>query len=117
MFGGKLNSAYLGSFGDASILSFGYDKILSYKGGTLLVKSNLIYKRCKFYLTKNKNLNIEKEKNIFLNKLKNLDNEIAKKKLQIYKYKLFNKLFIKPVYSNEDVYWRYPLIFKGNREN
>ena len=27
VFGGKLNSTYLGSFGDASILSFGYDKI------------------------------------------------------------------------------------------
>ena len=119
VFGGKLNSTYLGSFGDASILSFGYDKILSYKGGTLLVKSNLIYKRCKFYLTKNKNLNMEKiEKNIFLNKLKNLDNEISYRK-KIAKYintNLFNKLFIKPIYNNKDVYWRYPLIFKGNRE-
>ena len=25
-------------------------------------------------------------------------------------------MFIKPKYNKKDVYWRYPLIFKGNRE-
>jgi len=119
VFGGKLNSTYLGSFGDASILSFGYDKILSYKGGALLIKSKLIHKKCKFYLTKNKNLNKEKiEKKIFLDKIKKLDNEVKyrKKIAKFINENLINKSFIKPKYNKKDIYWRYPLIFKGNRE-
>ena len=39
-FGGKLNQKYYGEFGDASIVSFGYDKILSEKGGALMIKKN-----------------------------------------------------------------------------
>tara|TARA_B100000963_G_scaffold351739_1_gene363827 strand:- start:45119 stop:46048 length:930 start_codon:yes stop_codon:yes gene_type:complete len=119
VFGGKLNSSYLGSYGDASILSFGYDKILSYKGGALLIKSKLMYKKCKVYLTKNKNLNKEKiEKKNFLSKIKKLDNEIKyrKKIAKFINENLINKSFIKPRYNKKDIYWRYPLIFKGNRE-
>ena len=119
VFGGKIDSSYLGSFGDASILSFGYDKILSYKGGALLVKSKFLYKKCKKYLVKNENLNKEKiEKKIFQKKLENLEKEITYRK-KIAKYiskNLNNKMFIKPKFNKKDVYWRYPLIFKGNRE-
>ena len=38
-FGGKLNKKYYGSFGDASIVSFGYDKILPESGGALMIKN------------------------------------------------------------------------------
>ena len=52
-FGGKFKNKYFGSFGDASILSFGYDKILSEKGGALMVKSKRKFLFAKKFLSKN----------------------------------------------------------------
>ena len=49
-FGGKLNNKFYGSFGDAAIVSFGYDKIISEKGGAVIIKEK------KFYLKVKKNL-------------------------------------------------------------
>ena len=52
-FGGKIKGKYYGSFGDASILSFGYDKILSEGGGALLVKNKKKFLKIKSLLYKN----------------------------------------------------------------
>lgn len=120
VFGGKYKDKFLGSFGNASILSFGYDKILSHKGGSLIIKSSKIYKQCKGFLKKNPVFEKTKiDENIFNNKLKSLDTQIKQRSenaLYIYK-NLKNKMFIKPKLRKNDVYWRYPVIYKGNREN
>ena len=52
-FGGKLNKKFYGTFGDASIVSFGYDKILSEKGGAVIVKNKSVYFKIKKYLISN----------------------------------------------------------------
>ena len=120
VFGGKYNKKFLGSFGDASILSFGYDKILSHKGGSLILKSPEIYKNCKIFLRENPIFqNTKIDEKIFNMKLKSLDTEIkqrAKNALYIYN-NLKNKIFIKPKLRKNDIYWRYPMIYKGNRDS
>lgn len=119
VFGGKYKKKYLGSYGDASIFSFGYDKVLSYKGGALAIKSKKIFYECKTFLKKNpllKNININR--NIFEQKFKDLEFNIKERKKNAFYIhnNLTNKLFLKPKYRAEDVYWRYPIIFRGNRD-
>ena len=119
VFGGIYKNKYLGSFGDASILSFGHDKILSYKGGALVVKSKSVFNECKIFLKKNPLLkNVEINKKILEEKFNNLRLNIEeRKKNALYVYEnLTNKLFFKPKFREQDVYWRYPIIFKKNRD-
>ena len=119
VFGGIYKKKYLGSYGDASIFSFGYDKVLSHKGGGLIIKSKKIFDQCKIFLKKNPLLkNIKINKDVFDKKFKDLNLDIKQRqKNAFYIYKnLTNKLFLKPKYRIEDVYWRYPIIFKGNRD-
>lgn len=119
VFGGIYKKKHLGSYGDASILSFGYDKVLSHKGGSLIVKSNKIFNKCKTFLIQNplfKNIKINKK--VLDKKFNELNLNIKERqKNAFYIYKnLTNKLFLKPKLRKDDVYWRYPIIFKGNRD-
>jgi perosamine synthetase len=119
-FGGKINGQYYGSFGDASVLSFGYDKILSEKGGALLVKNKRLNLIIKKFLKKNTVFNdIKINKKSFVRKLETLDENIyiRNKNAKYLNDNLTLKNLIKPKFRASDVYWRYPLLYKGSREN
>ena len=58
-FGGKLNKKYYGSFGDASIVSFGYDKILPESGGALMIKNKKKFLFIKDFFKKSRVLQIQ----------------------------------------------------------
>ena len=118
-FGGKIKGKYYGSFGDASILSFGYDKILSEGGGALLVKNKKKFLKIKSLLYKNPILEkIKINEKSFKKKFENLPKyiEIRKNNAKKFFLNLNSKNILKPYFRNEDVYWRYPVLFKKNRE-
>lgn len=118
-FGGKKYGKYYGSFGDAAVVSFGYDKILSERGGALIIKNKKIFINVKKILKKNPLLyqfNFNKQN--FKKKFQNLEADIKQRNLNAKKYynNLYSKNIIKPKFREEDVYWRYPLIIKKNRD-
>ena len=118
-FGGKLNNKYFGSFGDASIISFGYDKILSEAGGALIIKNKKIYFKVKKIINDNPVLGeVNLNKKRFLKKIDALEENIYIRKInaKIFYSNLPSNILIKPKFRNEDVYWRYPVICKLNRE-
>ena len=52
--GGDINGVPFGSFGDVSIFSFGYDKIVDVSGGGALVTNNEdLFEKCKKFLHQN----------------------------------------------------------------
>ncbi len=117
-FGGKLNKKYYGSFGDASIVSFGYDKILPESGGALMIKNKKKFLFIKDFFKKNpeffeSKLNEKK----FQIKFDKLEETIFKRKNNAKSFflQLNSKNIIKPKLREEDVYWRYPIIYKKDR--
>lgn len=118
-FGGKLNKKYYGSYGDASIVSFGYDKIISESGGALIVKNKNKHLKIRKILKNNPMLsNITINKQGFLKKIEMLDENIYKRNANA-KYLYDNlelKNLIKPLFRENDVYWRYPVLYKHSRE-
>ena len=117
-FGGKFKDDYFGSFGDASIVSFGKDKILNIGGGALILKSKFINNKIRRFLGKNSffsELNLNKKK--FEEKIRSLNKNILERNsnARYLHENLFSKSFIKPIYRKNDVYWRYPMISKINR--
>ncbi len=118
-FGGKFKNKYFGSFGDASILSFGYDKILSENGGALMIKSKKKFLFAKKFLRKNSEFfDFQFDEKKFQIKFDKLEEEIEirKKNAKFFFSNLNSKYLIKPNFRSEDVYWRYPVIYKRNRE-
>ncbi len=118
-FGGKLNKKYYGAFGDASIVSFGYDKILSEKGGALMIKNKKKFLFIKNFFKKNPEFfEFKFNKKSFQDKFNKLEENIEnrKKNAKIFFLQLASKNIIKPKFRKEDVYWRYPIIYKNNRE-
>ena len=118
-FGGKFNNKYYGSFGDASIVSFGYDKILSESGGALMIKNKKKFLFIKNFLKKNPEFfEFRLNEKSFQSKFDKLEETIEKRKNNAKKFflQLKSKNIIKPKLREEDVYWRYPIIYKGDRE-
>ena len=118
-FGGKINGEYYGSFGDASIISFGYDKILSENGGAIVIKSKKLFIKIKKFMKLNPIfLNFEFNQKKFKQKFNRLESLIEKRKNNAKKYNVYlsSKNIIKPKYRDHDVYWRYPILYKKNRE-
>jgi dTDP-4-amino-4,6-dideoxygalactose transaminase len=118
-FGGKLNNKFYGSFGDAAIVSFGYDKIISEKGGAVIIKEKKFYLKVKKYLISNPILfKTDLNKKSFIKKInvlnKNILNRNSNAKFLYDNIK--SKSFIKPQFRKSDVYWRYPILCKINRE-
>tara|TARA_X000000950_G_C13869024_1_gene642094 strand:+ start:935 stop:1633 length:699 start_codon:yes stop_codon:yes gene_type:complete len=118
-FGGKFNKKYYGSFGDASIVSFGYDKILPESGGALMIKNKKKFLFIRDFFKKNpeffeSKLNEKK----FQIKFDKLEETIDKRKNNAKSFflQLNSKNIIKPKLREEDVYWRYPIIYKKDRE-
>lgn len=118
-FGGKFNNKYYGSFGDASIVSFGYDKILSESGGALMIKNKKKFLFIKNFLKKNPEFfEFRLNEKSFQSKFDKLEETIEKRKNNAKKFflQLKSENIIKPKLREEDVYWRYPIIYKGDRE-
>lgn len=118
-FGGKLNEKFYGSFGDASIVSFGYDKIISEKGGALIIKKKIIYLKIKKFLKSNPILiKVDINKKRFIQKINSLDKNISNRNSNAkFLYEnIKSKSFIKPKFRKSDVYWRYPILCKIDRK-
>lgn len=118
-FGGKLNKKFYGSFGDASIVSFGYDKIISEKGGALIIKNKRIYLKTKKFLKSNPILiKVDIDKKEFIQKINSLNKNISNRNSNAkFLYEnIKSKSFIKPKFRKSDVYWRYPILCKIDRK-
>ncbi len=118
-FGGKLGKKFYGSFGDASVVSFGYDKIISENGGAVIIKKKSIYLKIKKFLKSNPifyKININKKN--FIKKINSLSENVLTRNLSAkFLYEnIKSKSFLKPKFRNSDVYWRYPILCKINRE-
>ena len=119
---GTFKGKSLGSFGDVSIFSFGYDKIIDVgKGGVLVTDDALLFKRAKEFVKFNAffsyDLNAQ-EKNLLFEKLSKLEGYIQKRKenARICEQSLKGKNISKAAFADDVVYWRYPVIYKGNRD-
>jgi dTDP-4-amino-4,6-dideoxygalactose transaminase len=118
-FGGKLNSKFYGSFGDAAIVSFGYDKIISEKGGAVIIKKKKTYLKIKKCLLSNPIfLKIDLNKKKFTKKIDSLSKNILNRtsNAEFLYNNIKSKSFIKPKFRKSDVYWRYPILCKINRK-
>jgi len=118
-FGGKLNNKFYGSFGDAAIVSFGYDKIISEKGGAVIIKKKKTYLKIKKYLASNPFLlKVDVSKKRFIKKIDSLNKNILNRNSNAkFLYdNIKSRSFIKPKFRKSDVYWRYPILCKINRK-
>ena len=120
--GGTYQGKPLGSFGDVSIFSFGYDKIIDDgKGGVLVTDGALLFKRATEFVKSNTfffyDLTAD-EKKLLLEKLSQLEGYIQKRKenAKICEQSLKGKNIGKAAFADDVVYWRYPVIYKGNRD-
>ncbi len=120
--GGTYQGKPLGSFGDVSIFSFGYDKIIDVgKGGVLVTDNASLFKRAKGFIKANSFFSFDftaGEKKLLLEKLHQLDRYIQQRKTnaQICEQGLKGRNIAKAVFAKDVVYWRYPLIYKGVRD-
>lgn len=118
-FGNVFENHIVGTIGDISVFSFGYDKLVTGAGGAMVFNNKDDFSRSKKIIEQNQffqpieyNNNLvekqfsELESNIFLR------NQNAKK---IYEL-LDNEKIKKPTYRDSDIYWRYPLVFLGDRK-
>jgi len=116
--GGEVNDKPIGSYGDISVFSFGYDKIISAAGGGIALKNKEDFIKAKKLIEKNNILKCPPYKNEEIQThFDNLEeNKINRNRIaKIYNEKINNAKATKPAYRKTDVYWRYPLLFKGER--
>lgn len=119
--GGRIGNKYLGTYGDASVFSFGYDKIISEKigmAGAILLKNEGLYKNAISFLDRNlffsqAGYNISSIKKQFKDLSKNVENR--SNNAEVYFNKLDSCVVKKPKYRQRDVYWRYPVLYKKDR--
>ena len=118
-FGGKLNNKYFGSFGDATIVSFGYDKIISENGGALAIKNKSFFNFTRKIQKKNPIMsNVKINSKRFIKKIKGLKKNILSRNdnAKFLYDNIKSKFFIKPNFRKHDVYWRYPILCKFDRD-
>jgi len=120
--GGTFKGKPLGSFGDISIMSFGYDKIINVDyGGALVTNNAVIFAQAQDFLHKNQFLQFSPNKstlNKLIYKLEKLDSFINKRRDNT-KYclnKLNNNHSIQFPEINDVLYWRLPLLVKKHRD-
>ncbi len=117
-FGNKFKNQTIGTIGDISVFSFGYDKLVTGAGGAIVLKNKVDFLKSKEIIDKNqlfqhKKYNKKNIENQFLELESNilLRNQNAKRFYEL----LGNEKVKKPIYRDTDIYWRYPLVFHGNR--
>ncbi len=118
--GGISNNKEVGSSGDISIFSFGKDKIISAIGGGMSFKNEEEYFYSKKLIEENNLFKCPAYSNEEMQRhFDNLDENInnRRKIVKIYNENITNPRTIKPSYRKNDVYWRYPLLIEGDRNN
>lgn len=119
--GGNYRQRRLGSFGDASIFSFGYDKIVNCgKGGVLVTDSDDLFQNASQFINENAffrfDMTDEEWCDLF-QKFSNLEKtfEVRKRNARMCCEQL-NGAIVRLLSNNDDVvYWRYPALYNANR--
>ncbi len=118
--GGGSDSRRLGSYGDLSILSFGYDKIIdSGGGGALLCNDDRLYPSARGLLNANPLLgDIPAENRKFVaERLAGLPEELASRRenARLYRDGLSEERVQKYPIEEDAVVWRYSVLYRGDR--
>ena len=119
---GQSDNRSLGNFGNVSIFSFGYDKIIDSNGGGVLVTNDRkIIKVANEFVRKNLFFRLNKsdsQMNQLLNKFAQLNKDLKKRKenIMLYEQNLNNDKIKKLHYKDDIIYWRYPALFLGDRD-
>jgi len=118
VYGSKYKGKPLGSFGDFSILSFGYDKPIDNQyGGAILTNSERLFECAKEFLNENRMAQFSDVKQLevlngrFLNLNKQM--QVRKENVDYLQNNITNSLFVKASFDAEVTYWRYPLLIKN----
>jgi len=120
--GGTYKGKPLGSFGDISIISFGYDKTINCNYGGLLTTNNHSYYSNALNTINNNEFFAftpsESQINELDIKLSQLVSSISKRQenTRTCHTLLQNENIIKLPYNDDITYWRYPLLIKNNRD-
>lgn len=120
--GGTFQGEPLGSFGDISIMSFGYDKIISANyGGAILTNNLAIANKAESLIEQNNFFNFSLEKSNELNsitsQLNELTNNINMRKTNVdFCRKNLSSSIKQPFQSADGIYWRYPVLVNAKRE-
>lgn len=119
--GGMYHGMPFGGFGDVSIFSFGYDKIIDVGGGGALVTNNYnLYVSCQDFVRGNSFFTFSENQTLASNlklELNTLEEKLEKRNANAYICHQFldaDKVF-KPSYSEDLIYWRYAALYKGDR--
>jgi len=117
-YGSTYKGKPLGSFGDFSIVSFGYDKPIDNQyGGAVLTNSERLFENAKVFLNDNTMAQFSDLKQLeilnscFLNLKKQM--QTRKNNIDFLQRSISNSLFFKVNYDDEITYWRYPLLIKN----
>lgn len=120
--GGTYKGKPLGSFGDISIISFGYDKTINCNyGGLLTTNNHTFYSNALNIINNNEFFAFtpsQSQINELNVKLSQLVSFISKrqKNTKTCHSLLKNKNIKKLPYNDDITYWRYPLLIKNNRD-
>ena len=121
--GGTYKNKPLGSYGDISIVSFGYDKIIDcHYGGALLTNNNQYFESAQNFINTNPFFAFNEGLNhqsIILNKLNNIEHSIKKRQenSELCDRLLKSEQCIKLPFKEDILYWRYPVLVKKNRDS
>ena len=117
-FGNSFENRRIGTFGDTSVFSFGYDKLITGAGGALALKSKEDFLKASKFLHENKFFQptTYSHKNIE-NQFKNLDSNLNTRRNNAVKFSnlLDENKVIKPAFREFDTYWRYPCLVLDDR--
>ncbi len=117
-YGGSFDGNAIGSFGDVSVISFGYDKPINLGyGGAVLVNSEKMHQASRDFLGQNQIARFDNDDVLTLldKSIAELPTYVAKRKENIayLQENIRNPHFVKCEYNQELVYWRYPLFIKN----
>lgn len=121
--GGKTNQAVLGSFGDISIISFGYDKtIAQHYGGAIFTNDKLLAANMQQTLSVNQFFCYQDDNQKLhalqqaLTQLDSYTQQRAEKAIYCHE-NLQSQYLTKPDFELGQPLWRYPALFDGDRES
>jgi perosamine synthetase len=119
--GGRAGSRPMGSFGDASIVSFGYDKPVARNyGGALATSDAALWDRVSALLAENRMLTYEQsdaDVSSLVEGLTGLDEAVAERvaNVELITSDLAASGVRQPRVEDATPYWRYPVLYAGER--
>lgn len=117
-YGGTYKNKPLGSYGDFSILSFGYDKPINNQyGGAVLTNNSDYYQRAKEFIFNNKMIQYAEFEQLGtlkaqVSKLQEYG-QSRKSNVEYLQNNIKNPLFTKVHFDQEVSFWRYPLLLEN----